>query len=124
MRIARIAEITDTLWAAKALQPYDPDLSDSMQQALLAAGWFGNGLHETLFHGVAAIAHKSASADWVHGTLIDRCSALGPVPRSVSLHVPEMTPDPNWTAGNSAQFVDSATYTTLDEFWHGDVEQA
>jgi hypothetical protein len=116
--------ITDTLWAAKALQPYDPDLSDSMQQALIAAGWYGNGLNETLFHGVDAIAHRAASSDWVHGTLLDRCSAVGTPSKAVSLHVPEMTPDPAWTTGNSAQFVDSAIYTTLDAFWHGEVEAA
>jgi hypothetical protein len=95
-----------------------------MQAALMAAGWYGNGLNESLFHGVAAIAHRPISIDFVHGTLVDRCTTLGAAPKPVQLRVPEVAPDAAWTAGNSAQFVDSAVYTALDEHWHGATEQA
>lgn len=117
--------ITDSLWAAKALAPYDPDLAEAMQLGLVRAGWFGNGLHDTLFHPVDALAHRPASDDFVHGTLLDRCSLIGAASAErTQLRVPELAPDQAWTDGNSTQFIDSAVYTALDEFWHGEVEQA
>jgi hypothetical protein len=118
--------ITDTLWAAKALEPYDPELSDSMQRALLAAGWYGNGLHDTLFHAVSGLAHKPASSDVVHGTLLEQCAFAGgqAAPQIAQLFVPEVSVDPAWTDGNSSQFIDSAVYTALNDYWHGEVELA
>lgn len=118
--------ITDTLWAAKALEPYDPELSDSMQRGLLAAGWYGNGLHDTLFHGVSGLAHKPVSDDVVHGTLLNHCAFAGEhVSRhTAQLYVPEVGVDPAWTDGNSSQFIDSAVYTALNDYWHGEDELA
>jgi hypothetical protein len=119
--------MTDTLWAAKALEPYDPELSDTMQSALLSVGWYGNGLHEALFHGVTGLAHKPASNDIVHGTLVDQCGFASQPDRgrhTTQLYVPELSVDPAWTDGNSSQFIDSAVYTALNDFWHGDVEPA
>jgi hypothetical protein len=119
--------ITDTLWAAKALEPYDPELSDTMQSGLVSVGWYGNGLHEALFHGVTGLAHKPASDDVVHGTLLDHCAFASQPDRgrqTTHLYVPELSVDPAWTDGNSSQFVDSAVYTALNDFWHGEVELA
>ena len=115
--------ITDTLWAVKALAPYDPELSDDMRRGLLSVGWYGNGLHDALFHGVDALAHKPASSDVVHGTLIERCS-LASQAATTQVYAPELSVDPAWTEGNSAQFIDSAIFTALNDFWHGEVEQA
>lgn len=119
--------ITDTLWAAKALAPYDPELSDAMQWALVSAGWYGNGLHDALFHAVDALAHRPASSDVIHGTLLERCGVAGQPGReahTAQLYVPEVSADPAWTDGNSAQFIDSAVYTALNDYWRGEVERA
>ena len=121
--------ITDTLWAAKALEPYDPELSERMQRGLMSAGWYGNGLHESLFRGVSGLAHKPASDDVVHGTLLDQCAFAGAPstessPHIAQLYVPEVSVDPAWTDGNSSQFIDSAVYTALNDYWHGEEELA
>lgn len=121
--------ITDTLWAAKALEPYDPELSDAMQRGLLLAGWYGNGLYDALFHGISGLAHKPASNDVVHGTLLDRCAFVEQPRENASgttaqLYVPEVSVDPAWTDGNSSQFIDSAVYTALNDYWHGETEAA
>lgn len=119
---------TDTLWAAKALEPYDPELSEDMQRGLIAAGWYGNGLHDALFHGIRELAHKPASSDVVHGTWLEGCAFSSPavhVSRSTAqLYVPELSVDPAWTFGNSSQFIDSAVYSALNDYWHGEVERA
>jgi len=117
--------MTDTLWAAKALEPYDPELSESMQRALVLAGRYGNGLHDTLFHGVNGLAHQPASSDVVHGTLLAQCALADDASRAtVQLYAPEVSVDPAWTDGNSAQFIDSAVYTALNDHWHGETERA
>lgn len=119
--------VIDTLWAAKALQPYEPDLASQMENALRSIGWYGNGLAETLFHGYLEPAHRTTSVDFVHGTLLDRCvtstsEAAGA--HAVQVRVPEQVVDPAWTQGNSAQFVDSAVYTALNDHWNGRTEPA
>jgi hypothetical protein len=119
--------MTDTLWALKALHPYDPDLADTMQQALLSVGWYGNALADTLFHGVPEPAHRPVSTDPVHGTYLDSCVVHAEGAAStqrVQLRVPEVEVDVDWTAGSSAQFIDSAVYTALNELWNGDGDAA
>ena len=117
----------DTLWAIKALEPYDPELSAQMEQGLLSSGWYGNGLADTLFHGYPEPAHRSESEDFVHGLLLDSCSARVPDGADaalVQIRVPEQAVDPAWTLGNSAQFVDSAVYTAVNDFWNGATDDA
>lgn len=112
----------DTLWASKALEPYEPDLASRMERGLVSVGWYGNGLADTLFHGYAEPAHRTTSVDVAHGTLLDRCAIRAPAlegARVAQLRVPEQVVDPAWTSGNSAQFVDSAVYTALSDHWNG-----
>ena len=115
--------MTDSLWTAKALGPYDPDLADALGDALLSLGWYGNGLADTLFHAVGEPAHAPTSSDAVHGTALGSC-ALAAGAGSAQLRVPEVAVDPGWTAGNSAQFIDSAVYTALADFHVGKHVQA
>lgn len=117
----------DTLWAAKALGPYDPDLAEALEQALLSLGWYGNDLADTLFHTVTTPAHLAVSTDWVHGTRLDVCEVVGGGATGmtrVQLRVPEQRVDPAWAGSSSRQFVDSAVYTALSDYWNGAVERA
>jgi len=109
--------ITDTLWAAEALKPFDPEASAGLSRTLDVLGWTGNGLQEVLFRPVARMRHRSDDADPVHGR------SLGVFPieggRTVDVRVMAQREDPAFEAGHPALFAEHAVYQALHDFWEG-----
>ena len=67
--------ITDTLWSAKALEIFDPVVSRELERSVQRLGWYGNGLHDVLFHRLDKILHCPADKDYVHGFSLGRFPA-------------------------------------------------
>jgi hypothetical protein len=114
--------ITDTLWSAKALKLFDPIASREMEAGIQRLGWYGNGLHDVLFHPIATIKHRPADQDPVHGF------SLGRFPSSndtiVDLRVFRQKWDAEFAVGHPSLFAEHAAYQALYDFWQGRRDQA
>jgi hypothetical protein len=109
--------ITDTLWAARALRPFEPGLAAEVERGLGRAGWYGNGLHDVLFHRLDRNLHRSADADIVHG------HSLGVFPlddgRAVDLRVFRQRWDADYDVGHPHLFAEHAAYQALLDAGNG-----
>jgi hypothetical protein len=114
--------ITDTLWSAKALKVINPAASQEMEKGLQQLGWYGNGLHDVLFHPVDWIRHRPADQDFVHGFSLGRFPITHD--RIVDLRVFRQQSDAEFTLGHPSLFAEHAVYQALFDFWQGRTEQA
>lgn len=114
--------ITDTLWAARALQPFQESLSGELQDGIRRVGWCGNGLHEVLFHRVDRLLHYPADEDFVHGHSLGRFPSAGG--RTVDLRVFRQKWDAGFDEGHPRLFTEHAVYRALDDYWRGRHDQA
>lgn len=110
--------MTDTLWAQHALMPYNSSLASAMKSSLIGAGWYGDGLFDTLFRDVGTPAFKPLDSDAAHGTLLGNCPATSNG-RTAQIRTFTFGVDQGWTDGQSRQFIDTAVYRALDEYWAG-----
>ena len=114
--------ITDTLWSAKALKLFDSSASQQVERSLQDLGWYGNGLHDVLFHRLDTILHCPADQDFVHGF------SLGQYPvadgRSVDLRVFRQKWDANFDLGHPSLFAEHAIYKAIFDHWQGRTGQA
>jgi hypothetical protein len=114
--------ITDTLWAAKALKPVDPVLSHEMEAGIRHLGWYGNGLHDVLFHRLDKILHCPADEDFVHGHSLGKFAVSGG--ETLDLRVFRQKWDPAFDVGHPIHFTEHAVYRALHDFWHGRKSEA
>ena len=114
--------ITDTLWSARALEPFDPSASRDLRGGVERLGWRGNGLHEVLFHPVDTILHRSADVDAVHGFSLGRFPTTGG--RTVDLRVFRQKFDARFDVGHPRLFTEHAIYHALHDYWQGREAQA
>jgi len=114
--------ITDTLWSAKALNLFDPILATEMEQSLNRLGWYGNGLHDVLFHAIDKLRHRPSDRDIVHGDSLGRFPA--PDGCVVDVRVFRQQWDARFDVGHPAHFAEHAIYAALNDFWHGRAEPA
>lgn len=114
--------ITDTLWSAKALKVFDPITAREMDAGLQRVGYYGNGLHDVLFHRIETIKHRPADEDHVHGFSLGRFAIDGD--RLVDLRVFRQKWDAKFSVGHPALFAEHAVYQALYDFWQGRKEQA
>ena len=114
--------ITDTLWSAKALKVFDPIASQDMETGLQHLGWYGNGLHDVLFHPIDTIRHRPADQDYVHGLSLGRFPITDG--RVVDLRVFRQKWDAEFSVGHPSLFAEHAVYQALFDFWQGRREQA
>ncbi len=94
------------------------ELEDSIQRL----GWYGNGLHDVLFHPIDKLLHRPADADFVHG------HSLGRFPAGdgwvVDVRVFGQKWDAAFDVGHPLLFAEHAVYAALNDFWHGRTEPA
>ena len=109
--------ITDTLWAAKALKPLNATASWEMEEGIRRLGWYGNGLHDVLFHRVDKLLHCPADEDFVHGHSLGRFSVNGG--RVVDLRVFRQKWDAAFDQGHPRLFTEHAVYRALHDYWLG-----
>jgi hypothetical protein len=109
--------ITDTLWAAKALELFDQKLSREIEQSINHLGWSGNGLQDVLFHPIDRLRHRPDDEDIIHGHSLGRFSAGTGV--IVDLRVLRQRWDPGFSLGHPALFAEHAAYAAINDFWHG-----
>jgi hypothetical protein len=114
--------ITDTLWSAKALKIFDSAASQEMERSLQRLGWYGNGLHDVLFHPLDKILHCPADPDPVHGFSLGRFPTADG--RTVDLRVFRQKWDPDFDVGHPRLFAEHAVYQALFDYWQGRQEQA
>ncbi len=114
--------ITDTLWSAKALKLFDPVASQEMEKGIQHLGWYGNGLHDVLFHPIDKILHRPADQDYVHGFSLGRFPITDG--RAVDLRVFRQKWDADFAVGHPSLFAEHAVYQALFDFWQGRREQA
>jgi hypothetical protein len=114
--------ITDTLWAAKALKLLDPPASLEIEASIQRLGWYGNGLHDVLFHPVEKLLHRPADQDHVHGFSLGRFPVTDD--RVVDLRVFRQKWDADFAVGHPSLFAEHAVYQALCDFWQGHKEQA
>ncbi len=107
--------ITDTLWAAKALQPFDAAASRGLEHGLQRLGWPGNGLHDVLFHPLDRLQQRPADEDTVHGHSLGRFPIADG--QSVDVRVLREKWDPAFAAGQPALFAEHAVYQAIYDFW-------
>jgi hypothetical protein len=109
--------ITDTLWAAKALKLFDPKASNELEESTQHLGWYGNGLHDVLFHPIDRLRHRPDDPDIVHGHSLGRFPGAGGT--IVDLRVARQRWDASFDLGHPALFAEHAVYAALNDFWHG-----
>jgi hypothetical protein len=114
--------ITDTLWSAKALKLADPDVAQELEESIRRLGWYGNGLHDVLFHPLEKILHAPADLDFVHGALLGRFPTSEG--RVVDLRVFRQKWDARFDVGHPQRFAEHAVYRALYDFWQGRHEPA
>jgi hypothetical protein len=114
--------ITDTLWSAKALKLFKPVASRDMETGLQHLGWYGNGLHDVLFHPIDKILHRPADQDYVHGFSLGRFPITDG--RVVDLRVFRQKWDADFAVGHPSLFAEHAVYQALYDFWKGRREVA
>jgi hypothetical protein len=114
--------ITDTLWAAHALIPFDAVAGRNLLAGLRRIGWHRNHLHEVLFERADGLWHRPDDKDFVHG------HSLGVFPttnsQSVDVRVFRHRFDADFELGHPSLFAEHAVYRALQEFWTGQPEQA
>jgi hypothetical protein len=114
--------ITDTLWAAKALKPIDENASREMEEGIRRLGWYGNGLHDVLFHPLDKIMHRPGDEDIVHGHSLGRFPIADG--RIVDLRVFSQQWDAAFDVGHPMLFAEHAVYRGLHDFWQGRKKEA
>ncbi len=114
--------ITDTLWSAHAVIPFDPAFGQHLLDGLQKIGWTQNHLHEVLFEKVDGLWHCPADDDFVHGHSLGIFSTTNA--HSVDLRVFRHRFDPAFDVGHPTLFAEHAVYRALQEFWTGQPEQA
>jgi hypothetical protein len=114
--------IDDTLWSAKALKLFDPVAAHEMERSLQRAGWYGNGLHDVLFHPLKRILHCPADSDFVHGYSLGRFPEGGG--RMVDLRVFRQKWDAKFDVGHPTVFAEHAVYRAIFDYWQGREDQA
>jgi hypothetical protein len=114
--------ITDTLWSAKALKLFDPVASQDMQRGIQHLGWYGNGLHDVLFHPLDKILHRPADQDFVHGFSLGRFPTTQG--QTIDLRVFRQKWDADFDVGHPLLFAEHAVYRALFDFWQGRKDQA
>jgi len=114
--------ITDTLWSAKALELFDPVVSQEMEASIERLGWSGNGLHDVLFHPIDKILHCPADPDFVHGFSLGRFPTADG--RNIDLRVFRQKYDARFDVGHPHLFAEHAVYHTLFDYWQGRPEPA
>ncbi len=114
--------VTDTFWAAHALELTHPELSEEMIAGLRAVGWHGNGMHEVLFVGLDHVAHKPAAADWMHGESLG--SYVVGDGRQVDVRVLTQAWDEAFAVGHPSMFAEHAIYEALNHHWNGQDDEA
>jgi hypothetical protein len=112
----------DTLWSAKALKVFDPVAARELEAGIERLGWYGNGLHDVLFHRLETIQHRPADDDFVHGFSLGRFPISGE--RIVDLRVFRQKWDAKFSVGHPSLFAEHAVYQALYDFWHGRRDQA
>lgn len=113
--------ITDSLWAAKALKPFDKTASCELEDGIRRVGWYGNGLHDVLFHRVDRLLHCPADEDFVHGHSLGRFPSGG---RVVDLRVFRQRWDATFDEGHPRSFTEHAVYHALYDYWQGRQDEA
>lgn len=114
--------ITDTLWAAKALRVFDADVADEMEASLQCQGWYGNGLHDVLFHPLERILHRPADDDFVHGSSLGRFPAANA--KTIDVRVMRQKWDADFNVGHPLLFAEHAVYQALFDYRQGRTKQA
>ena len=114
--------ITDTLWAAKALKLFDPVASQELEESIQRVGWYGNGLHDVLFHPIERILHRPADEDTVHGFSLGRMPTTDG--RIIDMRVFRQNYDARFDVGHPHLFAEHAIYHALFDFWQGRHEPA
>jgi len=114
--------IDDTLWSAKALKLFDPVAAQEMESGLQRAGWYGNGLHDVLFHPLKKLLHCPADSDFVHGYSLGRFPAADG--RMVDLRVFRQKWDAKFDVGHPQLFAEHAVYRAIFDYWQGREDQA
>ncbi len=109
--------ITDTLWSAKALKVFDPIACQEIEAGIQHLGWYGNRLHDVLFHPIDTIRHRPADQDRVHGDSLGRFPITGD--RIVDLRVFRQKWDADFAVGHPSLFAEHAVYQALHDFWQG-----
>jgi hypothetical protein len=109
--------ITDTLWSSKALRLFDPVAAQNLEESTQRVSWYGNGLHDILFHRLDKILHCPADRDFVHGMSLGRF----PIPdgRVVDLRVFRQKWDARFEVGHPRLFAEHAVYQALYDYWQG-----
>lgn len=115
--------ITDTLWGLWAIDPYIPMLAAGMRETLIDLGWYGNGLHEVIFHSVAGAGaalpfrnskDDGARGDRMHGEWLADCNYWNE--KQIYLHVFKMVPG---YEGFEDLFTEMAVFQAFHEWWNG-----
>jgi hypothetical protein len=114
--------ITDTLWAAKALKLFEPVVAQELEESTQRLGWYGNGLHDVLFHPIDQIRHRPGDEDFVHGFSLGRYPTVDG--RTIDLRVFRQTYDAKFDVGHPHLFAEHAVYHALFDFWQGRHEAA
>lgn len=114
--------ITDTLWAAKAIKPLDPEAAAAMERGLQRLGSYGNGLQDVLFHPIDRMLHRPADSDFVHGHSLGRFPIDGG--RSVDVRDFLQKWDAAFEVGHPARFAEHAAYQAIHDFWNGRKEES
>ena len=114
--------LTDTLWAAQAMQFHAPEVSQELMRSLKQLDSLGNGLQEVLFGPVETFGHRVADRDAVHGTTIGRIPLKDD--RSVFVQRFRFKPDPDFTRGHTRLFAEHLAYQAMQDHWEGETEQA
>lgn len=121
--------ITDTLWAAAALDPFEPELAARLRESCRVFGWPGNDLHEVILRPSPRLWVRPDDPDFVHGhslgvfpaVELEGSPRLG---RMVDLRVFRHRPDPDWECGHPTLFTEHAVYRGLFDWWRKDREAA
>jgi hypothetical protein len=114
--------ITDTLWAAKALRFFDSAIADEVETSLQCLGWYGNGLHDVLFHPLERILHRPADDDFVHGSSLGRFPVANG--KTIDVRVMRQKWDADFNVGHPLLFAEHAVYQALFDYWQGRIKQA
>lgn len=114
--------LTDTLWAAKAMQFHAPEESQDLLRSLNELDSLGNGLQEVLFGAVTTFGHRVVDPDHVHGTTIGRIRLEGG--RQVFVQRFQFKPDPEFTRGHTRLFAEHLAYQAMQDYWQGETQLA
>jgi hypothetical protein len=109
--------ITDTLWAAAAIEPFYPVAARRLKEGLARLGRQTNQLHEVIFQPVGRIEHRPDDPDFVHGHSLGIFRVEGDW--SIDVRVFQHRWDPAFDLGHPTLFAEHAVYRSMDDFWKG-----